>query len=152
VPSPGELPRARILGVAAQSATDELLWELTARLFDPARFELRALGAEALASEVAEATETDVPHLVCITSCPPGGLAHVRYLCKRLRRKNATLRVVVLRPGTSTEAQAAAQSLADQGVARVTFTVAEAHAVAAQLALMAAAGEGSGLRAAASAS
>jgi predicted PurR-regulated permease PerM len=146
--APEGLPRARILGVAAQSASDELLWDLTARLFDPTRFELRALGAEALASEVAEATESEVPHLVCITSCPPGGLAHVRYLCKRLRRKNATVRVVVLRPAATTEGQVAAQALADEGVARVTFTVAETHAVVAQLALMAARGEGSGLRAA----
>jgi predicted PurR-regulated permease PerM len=127
-------PRVRILGVAAQSGADELLWDLLARLFDSTRFALTALRAESLASEVAEATETAVPHLVCITSCPPGGLTHVRYLCKRLRRKNPSLRVLILRPGATTDSHAAARALAEEAGARVAITLAEAHTVATQLA------------------
>jgi predicted PurR-regulated permease PerM len=136
------MPRTRILGVAAQSAADEVVWEMVARLFDPTRFAVRSVGAEALASEVAEATETEAPHLVCIVSCPPGSLAHIRYLCKRLRRKRPALRIVVLRPGASAESQAAAQTLADESAVRLAFTASDTRSAAAQLALLASAAEG----------
>jgi predicted PurR-regulated permease PerM len=140
--TPGPEPvtaRARILSVAVQSSADELLGEMLARLFDATRFVVRTVGAEALASEVAAATEVDAPDLVCINSCPPGGLAQLRHLCKRLRRTRPGLRIVVYRPGSTVEAQAAGEALAREGVSRVAFTVAEAHSAAGQLALLSAA-------------
>jgi hypothetical protein len=130
------LPRARILGVAAQTVADELLWEMLARLLDPARFTVRSVGAEAMASEVTAATELDPPQLVCIASCPPGGLSHVRYLCKRLRRKRPELAIVVLRPGTAVETSALVTALATEGVTRVVFTLGEALAAIDHLALL----------------
>jgi predicted PurR-regulated permease PerM len=135
-PAASVLPRPRILGVAAQTVADDLLWEMLARVLDPARFTVRSVGAEALASEVTAASEIDAPHLVCITSCPPGGLSHVRYLCKRLRRKRSDLPIVVLRPGTAPETSALVKALAAEGVARVVFTLAEARVAVEQLALL----------------
>jgi predicted PurR-regulated permease PerM len=141
---PGVLPSPRplVLGVAARTRTDELVWEMLARLLDPARVECKGLGAEALVSEVAALTEAHPPDLVCIASCGPGGLAQVRYLCKRLRSRRPGVRILVVRPSASDEAQAHAHKLVDEGVARVAFTLGAAQATVVQLLSLDAAVEG----------
>ncbi len=132
---PGETSarRYRLLGVPARNEAEALVWQMLALLFDPARVELDGLGAEALASEVGAAVEQDAPDVVCITSLPPGGLAHVRYLCKRLRGRRHGARILILRAGVKAEAQEAALTLVEDGASAVTFTLAEARTQAEQL-------------------
>ena len=43
--------------------------------------------------------EEEAPAAVVIGSLPPGGLAHVRYLCKRIRQRARDLKIVVGRWG-----------------------------------------------------
>jgi predicted PurR-regulated permease PerM len=128
----GELGRAglgRVLGVPSRNAAEELVWEMLAHALDPARIELESVGAEALASEVVErATQMKRPSLVCITSFPPGGLAQVKYLCKKLRAARADLLVLVVRVGVPVELRLPALSLLEEGASAVAFTLADAQA------------------------
>ncbi len=132
----GPEARYRVLGVPAHSEADEVLWQLLAQLFDPGQVHVQALGDEALASEVNAAVEAHAPDLVVITSLPPAGMVHVRYLCKRLRARRPTLRIVVLRAGQRPEMDGAGESLAPDGASAMAGTLKEARDRAVQQLLL----------------
>jgi hypothetical protein len=96
----------RVLGVPARNAADELLWKMIVHMFNGRAVVAETVPAVALASEVGVAAERLRPHLVCITSVPPGGLAHARYLCKRLRARLPDVPILVVRPSPGHEASA----------------------------------------------
>ena len=131
---PGPLPASAVrsvLGIPARNAGDELLLELFTQRLPPARFTSSSVGAEALASEaVSSISEAAGIDLVCITSLPPGGLAQVKYLCKRLRARRPELFILVLRAGVPPELRASILSLTDDGASSVAFTLVEAVDVA----------------------
>lgn len=132
------LPRRRILGVPARNEADELVWEMLRQLFDTTRFDVQSLSADTLVSEVIAAAEESTPDLICVTSVPPGGLVHVRHLCKRLAARLPELRILVIRPGvTGIAQQDAAQKLIEEGATDVAFTLAEARTRVDQLSLLA---------------
>jgi hypothetical protein len=58
---------------------------MLAQLLDPARWEVEVVPVTLLAGELLSFIEEKRPAALCIGSLPPGGLAHTRYLCKRLR-------------------------------------------------------------------
>jgi hypothetical protein len=125
-----------VLGIPARNAGDELLLELFTHRLPPARFTSSSVGAEALASEaVSSISEAAGIDLVCITSLPPGGLAQVKCLCKRLRARRPELFILVLRAGVPPELRASILSLTDDGASSVAFTLVEAVDVAQRLLL-----------------
>jgi predicted PurR-regulated permease PerM len=127
-------PQRRILGVPARNAAEELLLELFIQRLDPARFEISSAGTDALVSEVVTSISEGQPiDLVCITSLPPGGLAQVRYLCKRLRARRPDLSILVLRVGVPPEGRDSVRALTDDGASNVAFTLAEANQIAERL-------------------
>jgi hypothetical protein len=137
--SPGPLPPSAVrsvLGIPARNAGDALLLELFTHRLPPARCTSSSVGAEALASEaVSSISEAAGIDLVCITSRPPGGLAQVKYLCKRLRARRPELFILVLRAGVPPELRASILSLTDDGASSVAFTLVEAVDVAQRLLL-----------------
>jgi len=85
----------RILGCPARDGADEVALVMLQLLLGPTRYEIEVMGEEKLASEVvAEAGEKQAS-LVCIAAVQPGGLAHTRYLCKRLRAQFPDLKIIV---------------------------------------------------------
>jgi hypothetical protein len=56
-----------------------------------------------LTAEFLEQVDQQRPSLVCLVATPPGGLAHTRYLCKRLRARFPELKILVCRwaPGST---------------------------------------------------
>ena len=80
---------------------------------------------EMLASEfVARAVAEKVP-LVCIGALPPGGLAHVRYLCKRLRASLPKIKIVVGRWGLQDEPERKQEQLRESGADLMVTTLQE---------------------------
>jgi predicted PurR-regulated permease PerM len=146
-PAPGAGPAVfRLLGVPARNEVEELLWQMLARLFDSGRAVLEGMGTEALASEVSATAEQGLPDVVCITSLPPGGLSHVRYLCKRLQTRPDGARILVLRAGVKAEERETALTLKEDGATAVVFTLAEARSQAEQLIQFASSGLGNPVR------
>ena len=84
----GERPprsQVHILGCPARDEVDEVALVMFQQILDSTRYQIEVMADERLASEViAEAGEKETG-LVCIAAVQPGGLAHTRYLCKRLR-------------------------------------------------------------------
>jgi predicted PurR-regulated permease PerM len=95
-PAPAKL---MILGCAARDASDETALEMLHRILDPAICQMEIVSTDRLVSEVVELVAEERPSLVCIASLPPGGLAHTRLLCKRLRSRYGGLKIVVGRWG-----------------------------------------------------
>jgi predicted PurR-regulated permease PerM len=101
---PEPRPTVRVIGYPARDEFDELALTMLRHVLIPARVALEASSSAVLSSELiarTEATaETGPPAILCIATLPPGGVAHVRSLIKRLRRRVPGLRIVVGRWGT----------------------------------------------------
>jgi predicted PurR-regulated permease PerM len=91
--------KAYILACPARDEMDRLALIMLQQLLDPSKWEVEVTGVEALVSEIADQVAERKPGLVCIAALPPGGLAHTRYLCKRLRARFPKIKIVVGRWG-----------------------------------------------------
>lgn len=72
-----------------------------------------------LASEIAALVAKKNPPLVCIAAVAPGGLAQLRYLCKRLRALSSDIKIVVGRWGNPGGIDAIRESLIAAGADQV---------------------------------
>jgi len=85
--------RVRVLGCPARDEADELALLMFQQLLDRHRYEMEIVSAELASEVVAEVAQK--PGIVFIAAVQPGGLAHARYLCKRLRGQFADIRIIV---------------------------------------------------------
>ena len=92
-------PPPQVLGCPAHDAADELALLMLQQLLDPARYRMAIISPETLAGEVLSMVERQHIGLICVAALPPGAMAPVRYLCKRLRARFPDCRVVVGRWG-----------------------------------------------------
>ena len=65
------------------------------------------------------------PALVCIGALPPGGLAHTRYLCKKLRARFPEVKIVVGRWGLTDGVETNREQLQDAGADLIATTLLE---------------------------
>src|SRR5206468_1131788 len=91
--------KVRLLACPARGAADEVALEMLRRLLDPARWQVEVGGGESLAGEFVSMAEEEHPAVICVGALPPGGVAHTRYLCKRLRARFPGVKIVVGRWG-----------------------------------------------------
>ena len=78
-----------------------------------------------LSSEMVCMVEKMQPDVICIGSMPPGGLAHTRYLCKRLRKRYPRLKIVVGRWGLKRHQEENRQQIQEACADHVTMTLIE---------------------------
>ena len=123
-PSPTITP-ARILGCPANDDTDCVGLEMLRQLLDPTHWDLEVAALETLTSELAASIANDPPAIVCIASLPPGGLAHARYLCKRLREVSPEIQIIVGRWGQRRNTKIDRERLELAGASFVTTTLLE---------------------------
>lgn len=94
--------RVKILACPAFDETDVLALEMlgkTVQLGGLHRFEFEIVPTETLSAEVVERAAAEEALLVCIGSVLPGGLAHTRYLCKRVRQRLPEVKILAGRWG-----------------------------------------------------
>src|SRR5208337_2322282 len=87
--------KARVLACPARDEADRLALAMLRQLLDPASWEVEVTAVETLTAELVERVGEQEPALVCIGALPPGGLAHTRYLCKRIRRRFPKIKIIV---------------------------------------------------------
>ncbi|HXG13443.1 MAG TPA: AI-2E family transporter [Gemmataceae bacterium] len=99
------LPVVSVMACPARDEADEAALVMLRNLLEPAGCRVEVMTSEMLASEVISKVGEERPPLICVASLPPGGLAHTRYLCLRLRSRHPGLKVAVGRwgPGTDRE-------------------------------------------------
>lgn len=124
--SAGSEPQISLLALPARDDADELLLELLTHQVDPRKWACEVAPVERLTSEYLTRVQETAPAVIAIGSLPPGGLAHTRYLCKRLRQKFPDTKLVVIRWGmTANEAEENRTALLEAGADQVTLSMAE---------------------------
>ena len=127
----------RVLVVPARDVSDEVAVAMLRELIDPQRYAWSAATAASMASDVIALVEQEAPAILCIASVPPGGLAHTKYLCKRVRARFPQLRIVVGRYSLLPEGIAKnREQLSAAGANSVSFTLAETLVQLQQLATL----------------
>jgi hypothetical protein len=120
--------RIRLLGCPGHEEADALALDMLRQLLDVAHWEVERLSLDMLSAEmVALAGVKDAP-VVCVGAVPPGGLAHTRYLCKRLRTCLPTARIVVGRWGLKGDVDQNREQLLEAGADQVETTLLETRA------------------------
>jgi predicted PurR-regulated permease PerM len=117
--------KTRVLGCPGHDEADALALEMLRQLLDPARWEMEIMSAEVLSAELVAVAAEKEPALVFIGALPPGGLAHTRYLCKRLRARLPEARIVVGRWGLKGNVEQNEAQLREAGADQVETTLAE---------------------------
>lgn len=87
--------RIKVLLVPARDASDEAALAMLREVIDSDRYDCTSASSSSMASDVVALVEREAPAILCIASVPPGGLAHTRYLCKRVRTRCPRVRIVV---------------------------------------------------------
>ena len=94
-------------------------------MLDPARWEIEILSLEMLSAETVAVAAEKNPAVVCIGALPPGGLAHTRYLCKRLRAQLPHAKILVGRWGLKANVEQNQERLREAGADQVETTLLE---------------------------
>jgi len=117
-------PAILVFGCPARDLADQAALEMLESLLDPVRWRMELIAPETLTAELVEMVAQKEPALVCIATIPPGGQAHTRYLCKRLRARFPDLRIIVGRWGQE-PATADAASFREAGALGAATTLLE---------------------------
>lgn len=95
VDEPGE--RVLLVGFPPRDALDEVALHLLRAMLVEQQCELEILSPDRLVGERLAEVEQRKPAAVCVVSLPPGDLATTKHACKRLRARDASLKIFVAR-------------------------------------------------------
>ena len=123
----------QVLGFPADGKADEVALLTFKKILDARRYETDVISADMLAAEMVSLVEQKQPRLVCIGTIAPGGLAHARYLCKRLRARCPEVKILVGRWGFTGSRENTQASLTKAGADRIANTLVEARDQLSQL-------------------
>jgi hypothetical protein len=115
----------RILGCPACDRGDRIALEMLETLLKKDRWQVELTAPDTLTAELLEQVAEKKPPLICIAAIPPGGVAHARYLCKRLRARFPDLRIIVCSWGRRTRRRSNPVRLFGAGAETVTTTLLE---------------------------
>lgn len=115
----------RILGCPARDEFDRQALEMLRQALDPRRWEVEVATLDVLAAELSGRVADERVAIVCIGALPPGGLAHTRYLCKKLRVRCPHVKILVGRWGLKGNIDQNREQLLDAGADGMTTTIVE---------------------------
>lgn len=116
-------PPVRVLLSPARDQADELAMEMLRQLLGPERWDLGMAAPDTSTTAFVELVALEKPALVCVAALPPGGLAHARYLCKRLRLRCPTVKIFVGRWGLEENLDINKTQLLDAGADAMATTL-----------------------------
>ncbi len=115
----------RVLACPARDQADWLALEMLRQLLDPSKWGMEIAAVETLTADLVAQVAEQPPALVCIGALPPGGLAHTRYLCKKLRTRFPEVKIVVGRWGLTGKVETDREELLDAGADLTATTILE---------------------------
>ena len=124
-PAPVEVKRVKILICPAADASDSAALTMLQQSLGSTQWDIEQTAVETLTSELAARITLDPPAILCIAALPPRGLAHARYLCKRLRDSSPQLQIVVGRWGQKRNLKLEREQLEQAGATFVTTSLEE---------------------------
>ena len=120
--------KVRLLGCPGHDEADALALAMLGQIVDPARWDVEILSQDMLSAESVALAGVKGPAVVCIGALPPGGLAHTRYLCKRLRARLPDAKILVGRWGLKSNVTENEEQLREAGADQVETTLLETKA------------------------
>jgi predicted PurR-regulated permease PerM len=118
---------ARVLGYPAGGEADEIALEMLHRLLEASSVRMEMASSRMLSAEAAAAVRERRLAAVCIAALPPRGLAHAKYLCKKLRATCPGVKIVVGRWGPPGLGGDGAEILVEAGADAVAETLLQAR-------------------------
>lgn len=95
-----DLPKSTVLAIPAKNdIPDELMVDMLEDIIDSDIIDLIPLPSGVMVSDILKSIEENSPKLLVILSIPPGGMTHIRYICKRVKARYPKLRIIVGRLG-----------------------------------------------------
>ncbi|MDQ3039623.1 MAG: AI-2E family transporter [Pseudomonadota bacterium] len=126
-----------VLGIPSRDELDEVALAMLGKLVDIGRVAWTSAGSNALSSEVVAKVQAHPYKVIVLMALPPGGLAHVRYLCRRLRAEGQALKILVVRPGLyADDTPRQRRELLDAGANQVVTSMKDAVSELNKLALL----------------
>jgi predicted PurR-regulated permease PerM len=116
-----------VLGCPARDDLDATALRMFAHVVDPARAQVHIASPRLLTAEIVAQVAEREPGVVIVAAVAPGGLAHSRYLIKRLRAQFPELAIVAARWSVAEHADEARAPLLEAGATEVATTLAEAR-------------------------
>lgn len=117
--------RVRILACPARDHADRLALDMLRQLLNPDEWDVEVTALETLTAELVAHVTEERSALICIAALPPGGLAHTRYLCKRLRARCPELKIIVGRWGLKDNVNLNREQLQEVGADLMATTLLE---------------------------
>ena len=99
--------------------------EMLRQLLNPHDWDVEVTALEILTAELVAHVTEENSTIICIGSLPPGGLAHTRYLCKRLRARHPEFKIIVGRWGLQTDVDENRAQLMEVGADLMATTLLE---------------------------
>ena len=132
--SPAVEAPLRVLGYAANGASDELALRMLAQLLRGLPIDLEIRGTRLLTSELVAHLEAGHYGAVCVADLPPSPPSKTRYLVKKLRAALPDLRIAVGRFAPAELADDGGPALTDAGASHVSSTLLAMRTYLAELA------------------
>jgi predicted PurR-regulated permease PerM len=114
-----------LVGCPAHDDIDALALRMFQQVCDPTRYAIELLPPGLLPAEVMARMAQTPPALLCLGAVAPGGVAHLRYLCKQLRAQRPDLSLVVGHWGVPDNLEEIVARLHADGVEQVGTTLQE---------------------------
>jgi hypothetical protein len=124
-PLPVETRRVTMFACPASDASDSTALVMLRQALDPAQWNIEQTAIETLTSELVARIAIDPPAILYVAALPPRGLAHARYLCKRLHDSSPELQIVVGRWGQKRDSKLEQEQLQEAGATFVTTSLVE---------------------------
>jgi predicted PurR-regulated permease PerM len=91
---PPEIRKIQIICIPARDEADEIVGKMLAQLLERSGFSARLLPLEAVSGVLSGASRLKA-EVVCLSALPPSAVSRARLLCKRLRLRFPTLKMVL---------------------------------------------------------
>jgi predicted PurR-regulated permease PerM len=115
-----------VLCIPAHDEADELVGQMLTQVLQNEGYAARNASATLLSGEIAREIDKAQPHLVCVSSLPPGAATHARYACKRLRTRIPYVPIIVGLWDTNGDLNIVQGRLQAAGAAKVVSTFKDA--------------------------
>jgi methylmalonyl-CoA mutase cobalamin-binding subunit len=86
--------RLKILFLSARTDADEITALMLAQLLGTTGCSVQVVSVTSLADEMIELIDPNSVDVICVAATPPAAVMHARYLCKRLRVRFPTVKLV----------------------------------------------------------
>ena len=120
------LADVRVLCLPARDEADEITGMMLGQLLEAKGVPVVLVSTQSLSGEMLLQVSEEQPGVVCVSALPPLAATHARYLCKRLRPKFPTLKIVVGLWQTKGSTKKAETRLLETGIDQFVTTLAEA--------------------------